>query len=164
MTSVVNNLSITTRQENAITERELRSEAVNGRYFSYEEHKWQSMGWVEWLIRKFFVCFLDSVKTTCLRHSWKAIEKMPTIPLDIKNHIEDLFLDSLYPTNLRSSYSGVISRVFCRIHCENARMNGLAINQIDIQQHPSDRSFGIFYNKELRYLVANSEYGQLDFF
>lgn len=127
MTSVVDNLFITTRQENAITERELRSEAVNGRYYSYEEHKWQSMGWIEWLVRKFFVCFLDSVKTTCLRHSWKAIEKMPTIPLDIKNHIEDLFLDSLYPTNPRSSYSGEISRIFCRIHCENARMNGLAL-------------------------------------
>jgi len=162
MTSVVDNLVILTQQENAITEQELRSEALNGRYYSYERHKWQSMGWVEWLVRKFFVYFLDSVQTTCLRHSWKAIEKMPNIPIDIKNHIEDLFLDSLYHTNPRSSYSGVISRIFCRTHCENARINGLTINQIDIQQHSTDRSFGIFYNKELRYLVANSEYGRLD--
>lgn len=161
---VVDNLGIPAISEHAITERELISNALNGRYYSYDEHKWQSIGWVEWLFRKFFVFFLDSVQTTCLRHSWKSIEKMPNLPIDIKNRIEGLFLDSLYRTNPLSTHSGTISRIFCKAHRENANLMSLPVNQIDIQQHPTDRSFGIFYNKELHYLVANSEFGQLNFY
>lgn len=159
----VDNLLPAIKQENSITESEMRSEASNGRFYSYDVHKWQSMSWVEWLARKFFF-FLDSVETTCLRHSWKSIEKMINFPNDIKERIEDIFLDSLYPTNPNGSSSGIISRIFCKTHVENASKHGLALNQIDIQQHPDDRSFAIFYNKELSYLVANSAYGRLDFY
>lgn len=151
------------KHENAITEAELCSEASNGRYYSYDEHKWLSMNWVEWLARKIF-CFLESVKTTCLRHSWKSIERMSDIPKDIKDRIEDIFLDSLYPTNPNSSRAGIISRIFCKNHVENASKQGHTVNQIDIQEHCRDRSFAIFYNKKLSHLVANSAYGRLDFY
>lgn len=159
MPNIIEDLPIVAARENALTSRELKSEAINGRYYSYDRHKWESLGWLEWLVRKLFGCFLGSVQRTCLGYSWNAIEKMPNIPIDIKNHVEDLFLDSLYPTNPLSSHSGTISRIFCRAFREDG-----AINQIDVQQHPTDRSFGIFYNGELLYLAANSEYGQIDFY
>lgn len=161
MASIVGNHGVVAGNESALTEQELRSEALNGRYYSYEDHKWQSMWWVEQLVRKLFACFLDSTPTACLHRSWQAVEKMPEIPSEIKTRIEGLFLDSLYKTNPRSAYSGVIGRVFCRVYRENA---STSLNQIDVQKHPTDRSFGVFYNQELRYLVASSGYGLLDFY
>lgn len=164
MISPNDNQPIILQGELNLTEKQMSSEACNGRYYSYEKHEWQSMGWIEWVVRKVFAGLIDSVQTRCLGHSWKAIEQMPTIPADIKDKIEDFFLDSLLPTNPRASYSGVISRVFCRIHSEKNFTNGSSLNQIDIQQHDTERSFGVFYDKNLKYLVVNSSYGQLDFY
>lgn len=151
-----------TDTEYAITYEELKLKAGQNRYYSYDKHEWLSIGWLEWLIRKVFAFVMDSPETSCLRCSWKSIEKMPTIPQDIEKHIEGLLLDSLYPTNPISQHSRIISRIFCKTYPNIA--NGRIMNQMDIQQHPTDRSFGIFYNTSLCYLVANSQYGQLDFY
>lgn len=148
--------SLTPVQENAITEKQLKSESLNGRYYSYEKHAWESMGFIEYVIRTILFLFIDKPSLACLHRSWQAIDDMPNIPKGIANNIKDLFLDALCPSNSRSSYSGAISRIFCKTFQNN--------NQVDVQQHLTDRSFAVFHNKKLRYLVANSDYGILNFY
>lgn len=151
-------------RENAITAREIEQEVLQSRYYNYEEHKWETMGWIEWLVREIFCCFFYSSQKTCRDRSWSAIEKMRTIPKEIAENIEDLLLDSLYETNRHSAPSEIISRIFCRIFREKTIKEGYDTHQIDIQQDTTDRIFKIFCNGENIYLVRNSNRGIFDFY
>lgn len=158
--------------ETTLTESEVRKEAFQGRYYSYEKHQWQSMSMGERAIRRFVeivtglfkLHIIDSSEVACLRLSWKAIEKMSTLPERIRGQIENLLLDSLYPTNLLSVCSGIISRLYCRVHQEDAKAKGVTVNQLYVQQSPYRRYFIVSDNNELLYLVTNSQYGRLDFY
>jgi hypothetical protein len=114
------------------------------------------MGWLEQLARK-LLFFLESIHTSCQRRSWQSIEKLKIVPAAIADRIDDLFIDSLLRTNPRHTYSDSIGRIFCKAHAN-------VQTQIEIQQHPHERSFAIFQNKELLYKVANSRGGVFTFY
>ena len=136
-----------------ITARELNAEALKSRYYCYEKQQWQSLGWVEWLLRKFFCGFVDSPQSTCLRRSWKSIEKMPKLPTEIEKNIKGHFLDSLYHTNPSSCSFRTIFHIFCRTLAP--------ANRIEIQQKAAKNTFEVYYNQHLSYKFIRRDYGQL---
>ncbi len=142
-----------------ITEGQFESEAAKSRYYDDGQNSWQSMGWLEWFVRTILspFCLVESVHRTCMSRSWKSIARLETTPSDIARRIDDLFFDSLMPTNPRYTYSDSIGHIFCKAHSDRQR-------QIDIQQQPRTRSFTVFQNQQLIYRVSSSAYGQLDFY
>lgn len=157
-----------TLNEKQITSKQITSEALNGRYYSYDTHQWESLGWLEKVIRNFISCFtwaVDSAYFACLRRSWKSIEKMPEAPTDIAKSIQNLFLDSRGHTNRQiGRLSGVISRIYCNIQVQQGIASGNPLSQILIRQPSCRRVFDISEGNQIIFSVANSEWGQLDFF
>jgi len=141
--------------ESSLTLPILKSEAANGRFYSYEKHSWQKMEWTEKLFRKICV-FSDSVETTCLRNSFSSIEGMPEVPKEIANNIEYYLIDSLSNKNpLHSSFTSI-----CHIF---SRVFGTHDNQIRLEQHATKNMFSLFQNETLEFQVEESEFGTLDF-
>ncbi len=141
--------------ESSLTLPLLKSEASNGRFYSYEKHSWQKMEWTERLFRKIFV-FADSVETTCLRYSFDSVERMPEFPIEIANNVEYYLIDSLSnKSSLHSSFTP-ICHIFCRVFGTND-------NQIRLEQHAAKHMFSLFQNATLEFLVEDSEFGTFDF-
>lgn len=149
--------------ENSITIKQIRLEAYNARYYSYERRRWEGVGWVEWMCRSIlnamFPCMIESLETACSHRSWKSISKMPNIPKKIKKCIEDIFLDSRTHTNPLSSDSKIISKIYCRILWEIGKNNGEPLNCIHIKQRPITHAFNIFNNRKFLFSVPSSGLG-----
>lgn len=89
---------------------------------------------------------------------------MPDLPKAIANRIEDLFLDSLVPTNPSKIYGTIFSRLFCKHHRNTARKKGLSEHQIELKQpYKGCREFDILYDNKLLYYVYDIAYGVFQF-
>lgn len=171
--------SISCSDELAMTVDQIQVEASNGRYYSYEKHKWVDMGGLEWILRSVAAflfnnkitrnawgyTWVDSPKTVCCRHTWNAIEKMPKVPIEIANCITNLFHEALSHTSPLTRYSNSITRIFSRVLSEQSRQQGRVLAEIDIQWHKEvDRCFAVFYNRIATYRIANTSYGQINIY
>lgn len=157
---------ITKQLEMGIRESQILSQAASGRYYRYDTHEWQSVGWIERVLRSVFFLFADSVQKSCTMRSWTAVAEMPETPTEIAQRIKGLFLDSLVRTNYNHSpYARIFARIFCTNFRKDQVKQGKTVEAISVQgKGKKPRTFTISRNERHLYNVASSQYGHLDFY
>lgn len=153
--------------KNSLSGQQIFSESIKGRYYDYYSNQWESIGWLEHLIRHLFsriFSWVDSVQISCASRSWKSIEKMHETPYEIKNRIHNIFMDSRMQNHPLRFYSKEICKIYHKEIVRNAFSNNIFLEQITIQQYFQTQNLNIFEEGKLSYLIKSCSKDYLNFY
>lgn len=146
--------------ENEFSINRIEEEAYQGRYYSVEMHRWETLGSLEWCFRGLLgtLNLVNTTSQTCLRHSWKAIECMEFLPREIEQRIVEIFNASRIRKSTLSNASESISKIYVKL------LQKGGAEHFEIQQDRTYRFFRVFENNEMIRRIFSASYGIFRFY
>lgn len=146
--------------ESEFTVEQIETEAYQGRYYNIEAHQWKSIGYLEWIFRNLLgiLNFIDTPFQSCLRKSWKSIDTMDLLPIEIEQKIVEIFNASRERKSPLSPASPSITKIYTKI------LQKKGARHFKVMQDDEKRLFRVFENGDVKTTIISTNYGILDFY